>query len=116
MYLYTMSINHECQHQELLIYDLQNLLSDSYRPIRKNTNPQTSEIKTKSTKITGGIYEMGYSGNDYCFDIELPEHKVYLNDYKIDTHPVTNEQYLEFMNDGGYDDYSLWLSDGWDLV
>jgi len=115
-YLYTMAINHECQHQELLVYDLQNLLSDSYRPIRKNIQPQTSEIKFQSTKINGGMYELGYSGIDYCFDIELPEHKVYLNDYKIDTYPVTNRQYLEFINDGGYDDYSLWLSDGWDLV
>ena len=115
-YLFTMAINHECQHQELLVYDLQNLLADSYRPIRKNIQPQTSEIKSQSTRINGGIYELGYSGNDYCYDIELPEHKVYLNDYKIDTYPVTNKQYLEFINDGGYDDYSLWLSDGWDLV
>ena len=115
-YLYTMAINHECQHQELLVYDIQNLLSDSYRPIRKNIQPQTSEIKFQSTKINGGMYELGYSGIDYCFDIELPEHKVYLNDYKIDTYPVTNRQYLEFINAGGYDDYSLWLSDGWDLV
>jgi ergothioneine biosynthesis protein EgtB len=116
IYLYTMAINHECQHQELLVYDLQNLLGDSYRPVRKNIQPKTSEIKSESTRINGGIYELGYSGNDYCFDIELPEHKVYLNDYKIDTYPVTNKQYLEFINDGGYDDYSLWLSDGWDLV
>jgi len=116
MYLYTMAINHECQHQELLVYDLQNLLADNYRPVRKNMKPQTSQIKTFSTKISGGNYELGYSGKDYCFDIELPEHRTYLNDYRIDTHPVTNRQYLEFMNDNGYSDYSLWLSDGWDLV
>ena len=59
---------------------------------------------------------MGYSGKDYCYDIELPEHKIYLNDYQIDTFPVSNAEYLEFMNEGGYDDYSFWLSDGWDAV
>ena len=95
MYLYTMAINHECQHQELLVYDLQNLLAENYRPAKKNVTPQTSQIKTFSTKISGGNYELGYSGKDYCFDIELPEHRTYLNDYKIDTHPVTNKQYLE---------------------
>ena len=116
MYLYTMAINHECQHQELLVYDLQNLLAENYRPVKKNVMPQTSQIKTLSIKISGGNYELGYSGKDYCFDIELPEHITYLNDYRIDTHPVTNEQYLEFMNDGGYTDYSFWLSDGWELV
>ena len=116
MYLYTMAVNHECQHQELLVYDLQNLLAENYRPAKKNVTPQTSQIKTFSTKISGGNYELGYSGKDYCFDIELPEHRTYLNDYKIDTHPVTNKQYLEFMGDGGYTDYSFWLSDGWELV
>ena len=115
-YLYTMAINHECQHQELLVYDLQNLLAGNYRPVKKNVMPQTSQIKTFSTKISGGNYELGYSGKDYCFDIELPEHRTYLNDYRIDTHPITNKQYLEFMSDGGYTDYSLWLSDGWELV
>ena len=116
IYLYKMAINHECQHQELLLYDLQNLLADSYRPVKKNMVPKMLEIKSQSVGINGGIYELGYSGNDYCFDIELPEHKIYLNDYKIDTHPVTNQQYMEFMSDGGYTDYSLWLSDGWDSV
>jgi len=116
LYLYTMAINHECQHQELLVYDLQNLLGDCYRPIQKNTKPEISKIEKKSVKINGGMYELGYSGDDYCFDIELPEHKTYLNDYMIDSHPVTNQQYMEFINDGGYSDYSLWLSDGWDSV
>ena len=66
MYLYTMAIIHECEHQELLVYDLQNLLAENYRPVKKNVMPQTSQIKTFSTKISGGNYELGYSGNDYC--------------------------------------------------
>ena len=114
--LFTMAIHHECQHQELLVYDLQHLLADQYRPVRKNQLPKSFDVERKSVKIDGGLYEMGYSGNDYCYDIEQPEHKVYLNDYEIENFPVTNGEYLEFMNDGGYEDFSFWLSDGWDAV
>jgi len=47
---------------------------------------------------------------------ELPEHKVYLQPYKIDVTPVTNADYIEFIEDGGYRDFGYWLADGWDLV
>ena len=82
--LYFMAIHHECQHQELLVYDLQHLLAGRYRPITTNTLPVPSQQELNSVKIDGGLYSMGYSGNQYCYDIELPEHKVCLNDYKID--------------------------------
>jgi len=114
--LITMGLHHECQHQELLIYDLQHLLAEQYRPIRKNEKPHSVNFKKKSIKINGGIFNLGYNGKDYCYDIELPEHKVYLENYTIDAFPVTNEQYLEFMEDGGYDTYKYWLSDGWEKV
>ena len=115
-YLFTMSIHHECQHQELLVYDLQHLLGDQYRPARITHVEKPSNLKQKSIKIPGGIYNMGYSGNNFCYDVELPEHKVYLNDFQIENFPVTNAQYLEFIEDGGYDNFSFWLSDGWDVV
>jgi ergothioneine biosynthesis protein EgtB len=115
-YLFTMSIHHECQHQELLVYDLKHLLGDQYRPVRMTTVEKPSSLKQESIKIPGGIYKMGYSGNDFCYDIELPEHKVYLNDFQIENFPVTNAQYLEFIEVGGYDDFSFWLSDGWDVA
>ena len=115
-YLFTMSIHHECQHQELLVYDLQHLLGDQYRPVRMTCAEKPSTLEQESIKIPGGIYNMGYSGNDFCYDVELPEHKVYLNDFQIENFPVTNAQYLEFIEDGGYDNFSFWLSDGWDAV
>ena len=115
-YLFTMSIHHECQHQELLVYDLQHLLGDQYRPARITYVEKPSNLKQKSIKIPGGIYNMGYSENNFCYDVELPEHKVYLNDFQIENFPVTNAQYLEFIEDGGYDNFSFWLSDGWDAV
>ncbi|MFB5633502.1 MAG: ergothioneine biosynthesis protein EgtB [Candidatus Nitrosomaritimum aestuariumsis] len=114
--LITMGFHHECQHQELMIYDLQHLLADQYIPVKKNNRPTSVPVEKKSVSITGGIYVMGYSGDTYCYDIELPEHKVFLNDYKIDAFPITNSQYLEFMEDGGYNNYKYWLSDGWEKV
>ena len=98
-----MAINHECQHQELLVYDLQHLLADRYRPLTRNSLPTPSQQESSSIKINGGLYMMGYSGDQFCYDIELPEHKVYLDDYKIDSYPVTNKQYMKFVDDGGYE-------------
>jgi len=114
--LFFMAINHECQHQELLVYDLQHLLADRYRPLTKNPLPTPSLQESTSIKINGGLYIMGYPGEQFCYDIELPEHKVYLDDYKIDSYPITNKQYLKFVEDGGYDDFKYWLSDGWDKI
>ena len=115
--LITMGFHHECQHQELLVYDLQHLLADQYRPARKNPAPRRGGgVRHGSVRIPGGIYHVGYGGSDYCYDIELPEHKVYLEDYTIDVLPVTNGQFLEFIEDGGYETYRYWLSDGWEKV
>ncbi|MGI0057931.1 MAG: ergothioneine biosynthesis protein EgtB [Nitrosarchaeum sp.] len=114
--LIIMGFNHECQHQELLVYDLQHLLAEQYRVVRKNEKPHSSNFEQKSIEIKDGIYTMGYNGKNYCYDIELPEHKVYLEKYNIDAFPITNEQYLEFIEDAGYDTYKYWLSDGWEKV
>ena len=114
--LITIGFHHECQHQELLVYDFQHLLAEQYRPVKKNEIPKQNNVEKKSTQVKGGLYTMGYNGKDYCYDIELPEHKVYLNDYKIDIFPITNQQYLEFIEDRGYETYKYWLSDGWEKV
>jgi len=120
------------QHQELMIYDLQYYFTrfidpdDNFRPptmkppeaqedpIEDSTN--VNEARLSMVKIPGGIYNLGYPGNQFCYDNELPEHKVFLENYLIDTFPVTNGDFLRFMDDGGYDDFNLWLADGWDLV
>jgi ergothioneine biosynthesis protein EgtB len=114
--LITMGIHHECQHQELLVYDLKHLLADEYRPVKKKSNPKPTKVQPESVVIDCGLYTMGYHGNGFCYDIELPEHKVYLNNYRIDAYPVTNGQYLSFIEDGGYEDFKYWLSDGWEAV
>ena len=128
--LFVMGFNHECQHQELLVYDLQHILAEQYVPAKKNQLEKLLSNVENSVMISikGGIYEMGYhhennnnnnnleQENPFCYDIELPEHKVYLDDYKISKFPVTNQQYLEFIEAGGYQDYKYWLSDGWEKV
>jgi len=112
----TIGMHHECQHQELLVYDLQHLLADEYRLVKKNSPPTPSKVEPKFVAISGGLYTMGYHGDGFSYDIERPEHRVFLNDYRIDAFPVTNWQYLSFIEDGGYEDYKYWLSDGWDSV
>ena len=126
--LITMGFHHECQHQELLVYDLQHMLADQYRPVNVDgaaapgpaggTPAGTPATTTtgRSVDIKGGLYMMGYGGDGYCYDVELPEHRVYLEDYGIDVFPVTNRQYMEFVSDGGYRSYRYWLADGWEKV
>ncbi len=118
--LLEMGINHECQHQELLVYDLQHMLAERYTPPCKNILKPPHITKSVDTsdmlRIDGGLYNMGYNGSNYCYDIELPEHTVFLNPYMIAKYLVTNQQYLEFINDGGYETYRYWLADGWDIV
>ncbi|MGH9973787.1 MAG: DinB family protein, partial [Nitrososphaeraceae archaeon] len=84
---------HEMQHQELLVYDLQHYFQrfddphDNYEPkITKSTNPMTDNphIHQGMVKVTGGLYELGFSGDGFCYDNEIPEHKTYLNPYEID--------------------------------
>jgi ergothioneine biosynthesis protein EgtB len=69
-------------------------------------------------EIPEGVFELGFNGgNDlFCYDNELPEHKVYLQPFKIDIAPVSNGEFIEFIEDDGYDNFSNWLADGWDIV
>ena len=93
--------------------------SDNYKPLIINEAPKTSEIIRISSgmvDIPGGIFEVGYNGNSFCYDNEVPEHKVYLQPFKMDMAPVTNGEYMKFIEDGGYEDYRYWLADGWELA
>ena len=119
-----LSNQHEMQHQELLIYDIQHYFQrfddaeDNYQP-KINKRPNSIDnlaVEPGMVKIPGGLYELGFSGSDFCYDNEVPEHKTYLNAYEIDTYPVTNKQFMAFIDAGGYEDYRFWLSDGWDIV
>ncbi|MDF0679441.1 MAG: DinB family protein [Candidatus Nitrosocosmicus sp.] len=88
--IYT-AINHERQHQELMIYDFQYYYnrflddSDNYVPRKANVPLVVEQVPKEMIHIDSGIFLLGYNGKEFCYDNELPENKVYLNKYKIDT-------------------------------
>ncbi len=117
------AINHELQHQELMVYDFQHYFnrfsdeSDNYCPNKWGKKmPIREKVNKDMVKISGGIFDIGYNGDGFCYDNELPENKTYLNPYEIDNSLVTNGEFIDFMEDGGYENYKYWLADGWDLV
>ena len=113
-------IHHEKQHQELLITDIKYILGNNPLLPRYNTsfveNP-IQEFQQEWISIEEGIYEIGHKNpEEFCYDNELGLHKVYLHDYKISNKLITNSEYLEFINAGGYKDFNLWHAEGWDWV
>lgn len=117
--VFELGINHEQQHQELLITDIKYILGNNpLFPVYSHTYSEKTQNKSVSTMLTveEGVYEIGYTGNEFCFDNELSPHKVYLRKFQISDHLVTNGEYLEFMNAGGYQDFRWWHAEGWDWV
>lgn len=121
-YLVNLAIQHEMQHQELLLYDLQNYFSqftdsdDNYRPFRHLPSLSQTKSTLCDVDIPGGSFELGYMSDEFCYDNELPSHKVYIENFNIDVYPITNREFIEFIEDDGYNTYKYWLSDGWDVV
>lgn len=115
-----LGLNHEQQHQELFLTDLKYTFSTNplFPAYRENYAPEeTPDTGTDGfTEITAGIYDIGHTGDGFCFDNELSRHKVYLDDFAISNRLVMNEEFVDFINDGGYRDHRLWHSEGWDWV
>jgi len=114
-----LGFNHEQQHQELLMTDIKYILGNNpLFPAYISALENTDKINRENDfiKIETGIYQIGFKGNGFCFDNELKRHKVFLNDFKIATNPVTNAEYLEFINGGGYKNFNYWHADGWEWV
>ena len=117
--LVTLGLNHEQQHQELLITDVKYMLGHNpFFPVFHNDYNLVKDTNStnESVKITEGLYKIGYQGNDFCYDNELGAHKAYVPDFEINKYLVTNGEYFEFMEAGGYSDFNLWLDDGWNWV
>jgi ergothioneine biosynthesis protein EgtB len=114
-----LGLNHEQQHQELLVYDIKYVFANNpLRPVYQRARARAAEIVPNSEFIEfkGGIVEIGHTGDGFAWDNEMPAHHVLLNDYKLQNRLVTNGEYLQFINDGGYEDFRHWLSDGWFVV
>ncbi len=117
-----LGINHEEQHQELLLTDILHALYTN--PLRLAYLPDSPQSKKGSDKAAaanylrfeGGMHEAGHAGEGFCFDNELPRHRVWLEPYSLSERLVTCGEFAEFMQDGGYRRPELWLSDGWNAV
>lgn len=117
--LIELGLHHEQQHQELLLTDIKYILG--HNPLFPVYSPDSNLVKdvnkeTGAVQIAEGIYEVGFQGDGFCFDNELGRHKVYLNAFEISKALVTNAEYVEFMEAGGYEDFNLWLDEGWSWI
>ncbi len=118
--LIELGLNHEQQHQELILTDIKHALWS--QPLRPAYRPRPEvAVSGKARAITwlehdGGREWIGYEGSGFSFDNERPRHEVLLQPFRIASRLVTNGEYLQFMADSGYLRPELWLSDGWDTV
>jgi ergothioneine biosynthesis protein EgtB len=115
----TLGLEHERQHQELLLTDIKHLFSlnpllPAYRQ-RPRQQP-TRALPLHYVRFEGGLTAVGHAGAGFSFDNELPRHRALVPPFGLANRPVTNGEYLEFVRAGGYEDARLWLSDGWALA
>ncbi len=114
-----LGLNHEQQHQELLLTDLKFILSvQPFHPIYKDGFNE-SRVENENQMwivVDEGIYEIGHKGEGFCFDNELGRHKTFLHKFEISNKLITNGEYLDFMNDGGYSNHNYWHSEAWTWI
>jgi ergothioneine biosynthesis protein EgtB len=117
-----LGVNHEEQHQELLLTDIlhaffTNPLRPAYRDDGASMAKQGGELGSLHfADFPGGLREVGHNSECFCFDNELPRHKVWLEPYSLATRLVTCGEFAQFIADGGYRRPEIWLSAGWDAV
>ena len=114
-----LGLNHEQQHQELLLMDIKH--NFAVNPLKPAYNPQLISKTSEHTAMkwidqSGGVTEIGHHSEAFAYDNEKPRHQVLLHDHQLASRLVTNEEYLAFMDDEGYSRPELWLADGWSLI
>ena len=119
-YLFTLGLNHEQQHQELFLMDILALLNLSpLSPAAYAVEPRFGERDAPVAgfeAFEGGVVSMGYAAVGFAFDNEEPAHPVLVQPYALARDLVTNGDWIDFIEDGGYRKPDLWLSDGWDTI
>lgn len=119
--LIALGLNHEQQHQELFLTDILHLFAQNpLRPAFKSPEPlvvTSSDVADLSwTAFDGGTHSFGHDGTGFAFDSEGPKHEALICPFALAARPVTNAEWLAFIDDGGYRTATLWLSDGWATV
>ncbi|NDY96153.1 ergothioneine biosynthesis protein EgtB [Wenzhouxiangella limi] len=113
-----LGLNHEQQHQELMVTDLKHALS--FNPMApawtRRPDPQGPAAEQGWVDFSGGVVTVGHEGRTFAFDNETPRHEVMLGDFQLARRPVTCGEFAAFMDDGGYERPDLWLADGWAWV
>ena len=119
MDLVELGLQHEQQHQELMLMDLLDGFSrQPLEPVYRRDWQEPALIHTDDVRptwlaCTGGLVEVGHAGASFHFDNETPRHKVWLEPFQIADRLVTNGDYRQFIDAGGYDRPELWMSEGW---
>lgn len=118
--LIELGLQHEQQHQELLLTDIKHLLSCNPL-LPAYANAQTARAPAEPAPLRwlpqdAGLHEIGHAGLGFAFDNESPRHRVYLNAFALASRPVSNAEYQAFVDGGGYADAGHWLSEGWDWL
>ncbi len=117
--LLELGLQHEQQHQELLVYDIKYILGNNplFPAYTKKEVVSSSECRTLNyLPISAGNYTIGHQREGFCFDNELGVHQVYLHDFEIADRLVTNGEYLEFIEAGGYQNFKYWYMEAWAWV
>jgi ergothioneine biosynthesis protein EgtB len=117
--LVELGMQHEQQHQELMLTDVKHLLAQNPLAPAYLASPLPESCPAGPLSwldFDGGLAEIGHRGAGFGFDNELPRHRQYVGPFQLASRLVTNGEYLEFVEAGGYRDPALWLSDGWDRV
>ncbi len=117
--LVELGLQHEQQHQELILTDIKHLLScnplsPAYEEGALDPSPPAAPLSWIG--FDGGLAEIGHGGRGFSFDNESPRHRAYLAPFTLASRLVSNGEYLEFVEAGGYRDPALWLAEGWDKV
>jgi ergothioneine biosynthesis protein EgtB len=118
--LVELGLNHEQQHQELMLMDLTAAMAEN--PLKPAVwpaapwRPRPDHDAPRMLQIEGGVVEIGHDGDGFAFDAETPRHQHVLRAYQIADRPVQVQEWLRFIDEGGYANPLLWLSDGWTWV
>ena len=117
--LLMLGLQHEQQHQELMLTDVKHLLAqNALLPAYAEAPFEAAAAAAPQSWIAfdGGLVEIGFDGDSFCFDNELPRHRQYVAPFALAARLVTNGEYLDFIDAGGYANPALWLAEGWDWV
>lgn len=120
LHIIQVGIQHEQQHQELLVYDIKAILGGNpLYPVYSTFTKKSPLVQINDQKwlpVKEGVYQIGFDGEGYFFDNEKGLHNVFLHDFSISSALVTNREYVAFMESGGYANHEYWLAEGWDWV